>query len=811
MNVIQKNNLRILNLAELGHSGRTLMRILSGSNGKKITSETVVEILGNTPTALSILNDLSSINSNVYSVYCLLYFGVNLFIVEKIRDHFSDLTDISKRFNDLKNLYLHDDTIDKIYNALNELSLIYCDDLKNEILQLISNEEICPVSTIKEVILNKYSNITSDKIDDELNTLVENKKIMLTWQGFKINNVKFEDFFVELDDKDRIVLEKVKGKTLSQIADKKNLTRERIRQIIAKRIQTYPIFYDEERYLKVISNYSLNPKEMEIIGLRDKNLIGYIKTKYIIKTPNKTSLDYLHDNKLINTECGEKILELNNLIYFNGELVSRTFPDLFNCFLKSLNIHSFVLDDFVYDYNKFLIDHSVSDNKLMIGGKEDLKIKSRKLSNRSSLFLNVAGNKFIVNDLDSLSFDFIDETENYISNFEGYGSVGLFFNNHTNLCIKNNINDENELFALLKSMYSQKYEDKIEFIRNPTIIEKGIDKNKFLESLILDLNLPCTVDDYLNYIYKTTGLKQASIASNFTDLINRYKNTKGLISLEEDVTEYEYEYLIILIAGLNVIGTSYLYEKVRQKFGDRTQLILNENSLKKIGYSKTNTSIYSTSFTSRYDAVVDAIKNSDYILDDSDLIKISDLEYFYYRFYDFIDSGCLVKIGKNKYLNILKRNQVELYKNLKKEICNLCDNEKIYVLEDFLESEKFLNMLNKNVEYKNFLYTFDTNEIMKFIISTSRELYYFETSGNLIFSKADVSLKVIVMKIMEENAILTNLELQEILYNDYRIERQFTNGELQNMGLYCPCSSEKIYLNKDYFEQEMEVLLNGNS
>ena len=91
----------------------------------------------------------------------------------------------------------------------------------------------------------------------------------------------------------------------------------------------------------------------------------------------------------------------------------------------------------------------------------------------------------------------------YLSKFDGYGSVLLFYNQNQKICLYNNIHDENELFIVMKRLFAKEFKKSIEFIRNPTLAKKGIDKETYIETLLLDLNLPCTVEDFLDYIYNT--------------------------------------------------------------------------------------------------------------------------------------------------------------------------------------------------------------------------------------------------------------------------------------------------------------------
>lgn len=86
--------------------------------------------------------------------------------------------------------------------------------------------------------------------------------------------------------------------------------------------------------------------------------------------------------------------------------------------------------------------------------------------------------------------------------------MSLFYDNNLSLCNKNHIKSERELFVLAKALLGEKYIDKIEFVRNPTFSTKGINKESFIENMILDMDLPCRIDDYLTYVNKVTGLRK---------------------------------------------------------------------------------------------------------------------------------------------------------------------------------------------------------------------------------------------------------------------------------------------------------------
>lgn len=201
----------------------------------------------------------------------------------------------------------------------------------------------------------------------------------------------------------------------------------------------------------------------------------------------------------------------------------------------------------------------------------------------------------------------------------------------------------------------------------------------------------------------------------------------------------------------------------------------------------------------------------DLILTTSMIEKICKIEFLTYKVYDAINECLVIKIGNNKFLNMVARNEQELMINLKEKILDSCEEIRIYVLNEFLESNLFKDILNSNILYKDVLYSYDIKEIIKFLISTSFGFNTIIQGDTFIFSKSELSFEIIISSIMNEYEIIGTNELKEVLYEKFGITKSFTNSELANMGYYCPYTSEKIYLSKEYYELEMEELLNENN
>jgi Mor family transcriptional regulator len=803
-------NMKLFKLVEYNHSCIKVIKLLKELENSDVNEINVIDILGDTPTSRALANDLKiAMNSEHYSVWCLAYYGVNTFTIERLKKEFKDINIMVSRINDLPSLGLHHSTISKIKMLIDDLKLNQKGNLENEVIRVIEDRQPITNRELKTIIFNKYFDVDSRMYDSLIDSMLSRNVIINTISGYKIKEFSLEEYLSSSPEEiDQIILDRCNGKTLEEIGKKVNLTRERVRQKIAKRILQLPIFSKEKEYFQVRDTYNLSKKDARILGF-DISIWNYISLKYGDVAPEKNAIDYLKENNLCDTDIGHEVFKKYNLLVIDNEIVEDDFIDLFVRFINKQKYNTFKVTEIADDFNAYLLKNNISNQAYYIK-MSNLPIICRKLEN-SGKFLNAGSKKFIFFEIDSLSSDLIELMKEYLTNFDGYGSVLLFYEQNKKVCTSNRIHDENELFIIMKRLFAIEFKDSIEFIRNPTLAKKGIDREIYIENLLLDLDLPCQVDEYLDYINSITGLKQASIASNFGNLINKYKNANGLMSLDNEYSNEEGEQFKSLLDNRECIGAKLFDFQVRNIFKKKANTFLNANTIRKFGYIKTNTSIYKNCYQSRLDAVQNILKDQEIILTGNTISKFADIEFLTYRQYDALDDCLVLRIGNDRYLNIVARNEQECIKKLKQDLLDLIDDEDIYVLDDFINDSIFDRLLNKGNDYNSILYAFDMKEILKFIFSTTDGFSYLSQGETFLFSKEIVTYESIINRIMYENESLSISEFREIMYDNYGITKIFSNTELSNMGYYCPYTSEKVYLNEEYYEYEMEEYLNGNS
>jgi len=405
--------------------------------------------------------------------------------------------------NDLPSLGLHDSTISKIMMLIDDLRLNQKGNLENEIISVIEDKETITNRELKTIIFNKYYDVDSRMFDSLVDSMLARNVIINTISGYKIKHFSLEEYLSgSTKEIDHIILNRCTGKTLEEIGNALNLSREGVRQKVAKRILQLPIFSKEKEYFQIRKTYNLTRKDVGILGF-NISIWNYISLKYDGIVPEKNAIDYLKENNLCDTDIGCKVFKEYNLLVIDNEIVEDNFIDLFVRFINKQKYNSFKLMEIADDFNTYLTKNNIINQDYYIKGN-NVAIICRKLEN-SGKFLNVGSKKFIFFEEDLLSSDLIELMKEYLINFDGYGSVLLFYERNKKICTYNRIHDENELFIIMKRLFAKEFKDSIEFIRNPTLAKKGINREIYIENLLLDLDLPCQVDKYLDYIYSVTG------------------------------------------------------------------------------------------------------------------------------------------------------------------------------------------------------------------------------------------------------------------------------------------------------------------
>ena len=187
-------NMKLFKLVEYNHSCNKVIKLIKELDNNEVTEVSAINILGDTPTTKTLIKDLKiALNSEHYSIWCLSYYGVNTFTVEKLKETFEDINIMVARINDLHSLGLHDSTINKIKMLIDDLRLNQQGNLENEIIKVIENKEPITNRELKMLIFNKYYDVDSRMFDSLIDSMLARKVITNTISGYKIKHFSIKN------------------------------------------------------------------------------------------------------------------------------------------------------------------------------------------------------------------------------------------------------------------------------------------------------------------------------------------------------------------------------------------------------------------------------------------------------------------------------------------------------------------------------------------------------------------------------------------------------------------------------------------
>lgn len=338
-----------------------------------------------------------------------------------------------------------------------------------------------------------------------------------------------------------ILLLRLEGKSLKEVGDEFGITRERVRQIVNKTVNTMPSIYEVQKYSEVFSKYMISKEIFINIFCSDGRVYELLTlvskkgeldiSKYILEGDfDEKAKQYIIANSRRFIEKGNyKKLPREYII---GEILQRN---------KHLQKY-FSLEDIYYLYNEEIEDYP----KLSISSIRGLDSLLDRCSN--VIFSFKEGYRFH-------SIDYTKEIGDklikiILSITDGAYSMNYIYENNLETMEKLDILNGSELHYFIK-----KYVDIVENInlgRNPEFVKGNLTKKEYVLSELKYSNGD-SVDNFVEYMNSNFGLNSDSLLSyvfnNFPEnIVNRTIFFKSNYKKEQ-------------IEEINSVLTEEIYEK----------------------------------------------------------------------------------------------------------------------------------------------------------------------------------------------------------------------------------------------------------
>jgi len=411
---------------------------------------------------------------------------------------------------------------------------------------------------------------------------------------------------------------KLQGETLESIAQTLGLTRERIRQIIAKAMRKYfpkLLCLEEDRYATLYEKYALELAEFRVIFQERTQTYKYLQQRY---RRGVLPLNYAVDDASLSRDLRAKIrdhLESAECGYLtvNGRHILLKRSDLMEYVLKTGCRDAVDVDEFIEQYNHFLHLHGVENERLYIPVGAPHYIEGRLSEKRQVLWSLNRRLRFY--DIDAGDYTELLQTLDLGAYHDIEISTRKFMLDYPQLMQRYDIRDEYELHNLLKKIGAERENDTMSFGRMPMLSFGNFDRAAFMQSVLAEC-APCDRDTLTRAVSERVGVLPETVGAVWLPCVDTYYY-KGVYTIDSpEMPEAEEERLRAALTE-----DAYTLEEIARLYrraGGTDGSLLTPYNLKRLGFL-----VYS-SF-----AVRNAQNASDYFsrkLTETDVVDYSELQ-----------------------------------------------------------------------------------------------------------------------------------------------------------------------------------------
>ena len=692
----------------------------------------------------NILNELQCYNINRNIITMLNEKEVSLDDIEKLNDiEFCDKFDIKpKYYAEIKNCY------DMLKN--DNFHVIKKDDYSKYVLKLIKDifcGKKIEVAQIISLLLNTTYPISN--LNKDLDTLVENNEIVIINDKISMVLPSIITKIKDLEEKKQnIVLERLNGKTLQEIADIYNLTRERIRQIIEK-IYSKTGLVKEDQYQDVYEKYELSEEQFTTIFNENKSTYYYLFDKY-----KKGNLDFteLEKEYFTDEEMLKRIRSLKNEICLDNVYVNGDRTGVTKYYLKYKCNGEIKIKDLFNRINDYIIN-DLSNYKIEIYDS---------IHNLEALLTRknwcISGNKNTIRyyEMDLLSENDLVRLKEMLNVEYGLYSSLYFYENNHDLMEELDIRNEQELHNLLKNLI---FVDNITYLRMPNILIGYTNKEDFFKDKMTELS-PLSVSEFLQILRKDYGHREDTMLSYLILDFKEYITGDSIVS---DVIDLPLDSLKELVYKLNkyVYSVNEFREILYDSNISDPKQILNNINLKKLNYKLVGSYVIKNTFNTLeeafYNAIIRgelshsflAISSTSYAIINKleKEFKVIEIDKKYYAFERLYNIG-LTKEEILDFINVIKANF---------SINNL------YITP---------TLIRKRIDHSLLQNTMVNDSIICSLIKLIDSFKKITWHDNIIFCYSpdnSVSRRTFLQNIIEANKDIKLSELQNLLKNEYGV------------------------------------------
>ena len=402
----------------------------------------------------------------------------------------------------------------------------------------------------------------------------------------------FSDFVDSIpDERTRFVIqERAQGKTLEEIANSQELSRERIRQIEAKFWRTAPVSerFLEDKYIRLLENYQIDDKTFRVVFDEPREVWYYAKNRSKKDIHGNASLEDAAFDDTLPSEIREAVrdfydnFENASYLQFGEERVPARRTDLEAYVLRHYCNEIMSIDDFFDLYNHVLCEAGYDTSDYLIS---DSMRRTREIRIAELPYVLWSYNRrmryypFEKYDMNA----FIRGLE--LNNYKDIEiSARKLMVDHPDLMQAYDIRNEYELHNLLKKQGAEEMIEGLRMGKMPMIQIGDTNRTDFILDMLFAL-APISMDDFVNAVSERTGIRPEIVRSKneYVNAINVYLHD-GMLTIDSEAMPEE-EMCSLLDALTN---DYYSFEEIRNAYmhvtGRPDAELVSPYNLKRMGF-----------------------------------------------------------------------------------------------------------------------------------------------------------------------------------------------------------------------------------
>ena len=598
------------------------------------------------------------------------------------------------------------------------------------------------------------------------------------------------------DDRIREVIQgRISGKTLQEIGEQYDITRERVRQLMQKGLRKKP-YLREDKYTYIYDNYDFSLEDFVLAFGEPNETYYYLEMISQTVRARRKPLDEILTDAAIAPEYRKKAERAiyKQYISVDGVRVKMTRATLVKHFVKT---HCRILTEYDVFFQKY---HEWLD-ELGLGDNPALTIESRTYENKLNQCDYVLWNQW-------RSFRYYNipehDFEEFLStiDFEQFEGVEIstlkLFRDYPSLMKQYDIQDEYELHNLLRKIWVSE-DSNVKFKKMPTI-EIGIaNRDEQVLSLLLQY-APISGEAFADHYEDTYGVKAATVLANYMEAFDVYYYD-GVYSVDFAALPAIQLNRMKVILDRDFYTIQEVKRLYKREFPHSDESLINPYTLKTLDFRVYSGYIVKNAYPSAADYFRSLLTTDD-VVDARNISKsIQSIVAYSSELYKLRADYEIVEFSPLQYISMRRLNAVgvtiDQFERYCKDVFRYYEKGEYFTVSS-LRQDGFTHELD-DLGFDEWFYA-------SVLLEDRERFSYQRIGGTRVFlcGKSGANLGDMLVWLLEKYQKIDFYDLKDLLENHYGItlpkEKLLTI--IDGTELYYDTIMEAVYINYDtYFEE----------